>query len=134
MRILTLVMLFVMTMFAVQGAQAGFVGPDATGNSGASVKQILDNPVDDMWVTLRGHILKRLGDEKYTFSDGTGQIVVEIDHEDFPPGTPITPTTPVVINGEVDKNFGRAPEIDVDRVTIDGGSSQSTSGFQESPQ
>lgn len=83
-----------------------------------SVEKILQNPRDDQKVTLRGHLLRSLGDEEYLFSDGTGEIVVEIDDDDFPRGQPIDETVMVEITGEVDTHRGRDPDIDVDRLRV----------------
>ena len=92
---------------------AGWVGPDETNK----VKNVLDHPVDDDTVTLQGHIIKKVGDERYLFSDETGEIVAEIEEEEFPPDT-ITPETPVEIRGEVDKAFFEKPEIEVDFIRV----------------
>ncbi|MBI4706821.1 MAG: NirD/YgiW/YdeI family stress tolerance protein [Candidatus Omnitrophica bacterium] len=103
--------------FAATGAFAQFAGPGATDSGNKTVKQILERPMDDMWVSLKGNILNKVAHEKYMFSDGTGQIVVEIDDEYFPYNRPITPQTTVEISGEVDHEFTRL-EIDVKQVTI----------------
>src|SRR3546814_5717777 len=45
---------------------AKYAGP--SGASGAkNVAAILETPVDDQYVKLQGHILKKTGHEKYTF-------------------------------------------------------------------
>jgi uncharacterized protein (TIGR00156 family) len=88
----------------------GFVGPShesgkaITSSAGLAVKEILKNPIDDMHVTLRGHILKKISHEKYIFSDGTGEIKVEMGEHRFPDAT-ITPETRVEIHGEVCNDF-----------------------------
>ena len=38
---------------------------------------------DDTHAVLRGNIVKQVGHEKYLFKDATGEIVVEIDDEDW---------------------------------------------------
>ncbi len=81
-----------------------------------SVAEILKNPLDDVAVTLEGFIVKKVAKEKYLFTDGSGEIRIEIDTEDLPV-TPITDKTRVRISGEVEKDFLVSPEIDVDRVT-----------------
>src|SRR3546814_13841263 len=81
-----------------------------SGASGAkNVAAILETPVDEQYVKLQGHILKKTGHEKYTFSDGTGEIVAEIDDKDFP-GQAVDEKTKVEIIGEVDTGRNRAPE------------------------
>lgn len=95
---------------------AQYTGP----NSAPQLKQVADilkNPVDDEDVTVQGHLLRKLRDEKYVFSDGSGEIVAEIDDDDFP-RQPIDENTKVELVGEVDTSRRRPPEIDVDTVRI----------------
>lgn len=81
-----------------------------------TVRQVLDSGSysDDMPVTLTGSIIASLGGEMYTFADSTGQITVEIDHDEWY-GLKITPEKIVVINGEIDKEY-RGTMIDVKRI------------------
>lgn len=81
-----------------------------------SVAEVLKNPIDDIPVTLEGSIVKKLAKEKYLFTDGSGEIRIEIENEDLP-ATPITDNMRVRISGEVEKDFLVSPEIEVDRVT-----------------
>jgi uncharacterized protein (TIGR00156 family) len=104
------------TLLLVAPVWAQFSGPGATPPAN-SVSAVLQHPVDDMHVVLRGHIIQQLTPEKYMFSDGKAQIRVEIDQHDFPKQT-ITPTTVVEIVGEVEKEFLLTPEIDVDYVRV----------------
>lgn len=60
-----------------QVQKGGFSGPNGTV---ATVKQAQDMK-DDAWVTMRGNIEKRIGDEDYQFRDATGTMTVEIDHK-----------------------------------------------------
>ncbi|KFF71383.1 hypothetical protein IW01_08410 [Pectobacterium brasiliense] len=69
---------------------------------------------DDSWVTLRGNIEKRLGDENYLFRDSTGTMEVEIDHKRWN-GQMISPTDKVEIQGELDKDFNSV-ELDVKQI------------------
>lgn len=97
-------------------AHAQYTGP--VGDAGQiNVKSILANPVDDQYVKLQGHLLRKIGDEKYIFSDGSGEIVAEIDDKDFPTQQ-VNEKTRVEIVGEVDTSRRRPPEIDVDALTI----------------
>lgn len=82
-----------------------------------TVAAVLDAPDDDRTVTLRGEILEQLSSDKYTFSDETGQIRVEIDPDDVP-GVTITIGLRVRITGEIETAFMRQPEIDVDALTV----------------
>jgi uncharacterized protein (TIGR00156 family) len=103
---------------AVQ-ALADYRGPGAAPGE-IRVADILKKPQDDRPVVLRGTLVRKLGREAYSFSDGTGEIRVEIDDDLFPV-EPIDERTQVEISGEVDKDWMRAPEIDVDALTrVDG--------------
>ncbi len=96
--------------------QAQYVGP-STQKTPLTVAEVLKNPVDDQQVVLRGHLIKKVGNEKYLFSDGTGEIRVEIEAEDFPVQK-IDDKTLIVIRGEVESDFLKSPEIDVDTISI----------------
>ncbi|MFT4091067.1 MAG: NirD/YgiW/YdeI family stress tolerance protein [Asticcacaulis sp.] len=95
-------------------AHAQYTGP--SGHKGPkSVAEVLKNPVDDQYVQLKGQLLRQVGNEKYIFSDGTGEIRVEIDNKLLT--GPIDDKTTVIIRGEVEKEFLESPEIDVESVT-----------------
>jgi uncharacterized protein (TIGR00156 family) len=96
--------------------QAQYVGPSSQ-KSALTVADILKKPVDDQAVILRGYLVKKVGNEKYMFSDGTGKIRVEIEAEDFPIQK-IDDKTLVVIRGEVESEFLNSPEIDVQAISI----------------
>lgn len=106
------------TILALSAGSAGaqYVGPGSV-KAAANVAEILKNPVDDMTVVLRGKLIRKIGSDKYTFSDGTGEIVVEIEHRDFP-AQRVTETTTVEIEAKVDKDFMRKPELEAKRVTV----------------
>ncbi len=72
--------------------------------------------IDDMPVTLTGTLGRQLGYEHYEFSDGTGTITVEIDHDKFW-GQQIGQGTTVSIYGEVDfEGYGLMVDVDMVRV------------------
>lgn len=98
-------------------AYAQYVGPSARDKSPDNVASILTHPVDDQQVVLRGNVLRKVGDEMYIFSDGSGEIKVEIDDDDFG-REPVDEKTKVEIRGEVDTGLRRPPEIDVDTLRI----------------
>ncbi len=115
------------TVGGVAHAQ-GYTGPStgkpaAQGYSGPStvavttVKELLANGRDDQNAILRGRIVSHDGDDHYTFDDGTGQIRVEIDHEDFPAGQKIDDKTQVELRGELDRDRNNV-EFDVDSVRV----------------
>jgi uncharacterized protein (TIGR00156 family) len=97
-------------------AAAQYTGP-TNAPSGQSVSTILDKPVDEQAVRLQGNLLRKTGKEKYIFSDGTGEIVAEIDDKDFPKQA-VDENTKVEIIGEVDTGLRRPPEIEVDTVRV----------------
>jgi len=88
----------------------GFVGGTETIVSVKQVKEMRD----DVPVVVKGHILQRMGDEKYLFEDATGSITVEIDKDEWR-GQTITPNDEVKLYGEVDAGIFKT-EIDVDYV------------------
>ncbi|KOC88395.1 YgiW/YdeI family stress tolerance OB fold protein [Winslowiella iniecta] len=90
--------------------KGGFTGPNG---SVVTVKQAQDMK-DDSWVTLRGNIEKRVGDEDYTFRDATGTMTVEIDHKRWN-GLTVSPGDKVELQGELDKDFNSV-ELDVKQV------------------
>lgn len=98
----------------VDGAQGGYSGPGV--NNSTTVKAI-KSMRDDTYVTLTGKIVSRIGGDKYVFQDGTGQITIDIDDEDFR-GQSVSPQNTVRITGEVDKEFGRAAEVDVKSLEV----------------
>ncbi|MDR0685538.1 MAG: NirD/YgiW/YdeI family stress tolerance protein [Spirochaetaceae bacterium] len=69
---------------------------------------------DDAALSLKGNIIGHLGGESYTFKDATGTMEVEIDDEVWR-GQQIGPDDPVLISGEVDRDWRRIT-IDVDRL------------------
>lgn len=94
----------------------GFTGPGASIRA-STVAEILKNPVDDQRVTLRGKIIRQVGDDKYIFTDGTGEIRVDIDQREFPQ-QPINENTTIEVFGEVDTEFMQSAEIDIKSIRI----------------
>ncbi len=97
-------------------ASAQFTGPGSR-SSAVSVAEILKNPLDNQRVVLRGKILRRLGGDKYIFSDGSAEIIVDIDDNEWPP-QPINENTVVELTGKVDVEFLRPTEVDVKRLKL----------------
>lgn len=93
-----------------QVQKGGFSGPNGTV---ATVKQAQDMK-DDAWVTMRGNIEKRIGDEDYQFRDATGTMTVEIDHKRWE-GQTVGPNDKVELQDKLDKDFN-SMELDVKQV------------------
>jgi uncharacterized protein (TIGR00156 family) len=104
-------------------AFAQYTGPsgdDADGKktyAPASLAAIVDNPNDGDLVTVEGMLIRKVGDETYVLSDGTTEINVEIDDDDFPTQQ-VSETTRVRIEGEVDTHLMRETDIEADRVEV----------------
>ena len=94
---------------------AEYTGPTAEGDH--TLAQILANPVDDQPVTLSGYLVKKLSYETYVFSDGTDEIQVELEQEDFPP-QPFDENTRILIMGEVEVDHDKPVQIEIERLTI----------------
>ncbi|MDL4915238.1 MAG: YgiW/YdeI family stress tolerance OB fold protein [Enterobacterales bacterium endosymbiont of Blomia tropicalis] len=121
--LLAVVMLTSTSVLAAQNG--GFVDPDAPAaqvkkggfsadhTSVVTVKQAEDMK-DDSWITVRGQLVKQLGDEDYQFRDQTGTMKVEIDHKRWD-GQTISPKDHVELTGELDKDFNSI-ELDVKHV------------------
>lgn len=107
---LALVMGISTNVFAQQAG--GYTGPSAV--STMTVSEVLKLG-DDKPVILVGKIEKSLGNEKYTFTDNTGSVTVEIDDEEWR-GLTLNENDIVEIKGEIDKDF-TSFEVDVDSIT-----------------
>ena len=94
----------------------GFEGPSAPSMAPITIQQALSMR-DDSIVVLTGKIVNSLGDEKYTFQDSTGQIIIEIDDEDWH-GIKVTPENTIEIVGELDKELFEQPKIDVKSFSV----------------
>ena len=90
--------------------KGGFSGPNGTM---VTVKQAQDMK-DDAWVTMRGNIEKRIGDEDYLFRDATGTMTVEIDNKRWE-GQTVGPKDNVELQGKLDKDFNSL-ELDVKQI------------------
>lgn len=96
---------------AFAASTGGFKGPAADLVTARQALQVRD----DARVTLKGNIVKSLGDDAYTFQDASGTIEVEIDGDVWR-GQTIVPGDVVVISGEVDKDWTHT-SVDVSSIT-----------------
>lgn len=97
-------------------SKASYVGPTVE-QPVVSVESIKKNPIDDSKVVVQGYITHKLADDRYKFSDETGNIIVEIDDDEFPARS-IDERTLVRISGEIDISNVKEPEIDADEVIV----------------
>ena len=102
---------------AVAVAHAQYTGPGAQAPV-ATVKQLQDAGKDDQRVTLRGHIVKAMGDEKYQFADDTGEIVLKIDRKRWPQGQPVDDKSMVELTGKYDKELIGASKVEVRSLKV----------------
>jgi uncharacterized protein (TIGR00156 family) len=89
----------------------GFSGPD--NRRLVTVAELATLP-DDTPVRLVGYVVESVGAESYTFRDGSGTVVVEIDDDDWN-GLDIRPEIRVEVAGEVDRDGDRT-EVEVDTI------------------
>jgi uncharacterized protein (TIGR00156 family) len=88
----------------------GFTGPGPATVTISDTRRLRD----DSFVTLQGKIERALGDEKYLFSDGTGQIYLEIEQKVWQ-GLSVGPEDTVIISGELDKGW-RTNKVEVQSI------------------
>lgn len=128
-----LVALFIPSIAAAQAVEseppiahdhpAGQAGPTheranlktATVERVSSVKAVLASNKDDEDVVLRGRILRHAKGDDYIFSDGTGEIEIELDDDDHPRDR-IVMNSEVEIRGEVDLDRGEHVSVEVDEL------------------
>ena len=70
---------------------------------------------DETFVYMQGQIVKALGDDKYAFTDKTGEIVFEIDNDEFD-GVTVAAGEFIEISGEVDKEMMKPIKVDVKTI------------------
>ena len=66
-------------------------------------------------VVVEGNLLRQVRADKYVFSDGSGEVMVELD-DDIRLNSPIDHTTKVRLFGEFEG--GNQPKIEVDKLVI----------------
>ena len=98
-------------------ALAAYTGPQDIPQVFTTAIEAREFPIDDHEVKLEGHIVKRIGHDKYLFRDKTSAIRLEIDAPVFP-AEDFDDKTLVRLYGEVDSQTLDEPQIDVDRIEI----------------
>ena len=72
---------------------------------------------DNSKVMLMGVIEKNLGNEKYLFKDGSGEIIIVVSEDDWN-GVAGQIGNMVEVMGEVNKNDNGMMEIEVDNISV----------------
>ena len=116
--------ILVAVLFMAAGSVAfaqGFTGNGSAAQAGGFIEDGSSKVVtpikaakkmrDDTIVTIRGNIIRRIGDDKYMVRDASGEMVVEIDDEDWG-GVTASSADLLELTGEVDKDFTKV-KIDV---------------------
>lgn len=107
-----LIPLLIISFLFVSNVKAQFTG-DITVHTIAQIMEMSD----DTDVIAEGYITSSIGDEKYIFTDESGEIRVEID-DDLWRGREVDSQTKIRIFGEFDKKWLRSSEIEVERFEI----------------
>jgi uncharacterized protein (TIGR00156 family) len=108
--LICLVGLLALVSLSVYAQQGGYRGPGAVAITVAEAKNLRDYTP----VILQGKIERFLGDEKYLFSDDSGNIVIEIDKRVWG-SLSVNENDVVEINGEIDREF-RGNEVEVKTI------------------
>lgn len=80
----------------------------------ATVAQALKMP-DDTWTVVKGTLKTRIDDDKFTFADESGEMVVEIDDDNWW-GVRFTPGKLVELRGEIDISSKGIVRLDADFI------------------
>ena len=103
MKKLGFVVLFALTIPLLQAAPTTDPKPGGPPYHLTTVSWVVetknDLKVDDRYVSLIGRVTKRLNDDSYLFSDGTGSIQLDCPHAELPVGAK------VVIGGRIDQAY-----------------------------
>lgn len=112
---------------ASTGAYAQYTGPSATpnaqkntatANAVTSVKQVLASGKDDQRVTVQGHIVRHVRGKHYVFSDGTGELNIELKDRVMPVGQTFNDKTKVMLSGKLDKDWNEPLELEVKQMRM----------------
>jgi uncharacterized protein (TIGR00156 family) len=99
---------------AAAPAAGEYVGPFP---AATPVARIVQQPVADQLVVVRGQLVKRLGLELYLLKDGSGEITVEIDPEIFPRAQ-VKAETLVEVRGRVETGWRNGVRIEADDLIV----------------
>ena len=92
----------------------GYIGAkDIKYTLAKDVKNLKDNE----YITLKGYIISKVGNEEYTFKDESGTVLIEIDDEDWG-GINVGSSDKVILEGEVDREWNSI-KVDIKSVILD---------------
>jgi uncharacterized protein YdeI (BOF family) len=107
-----MVALFAFFAPTLLGATRAGAAPAAAPYHFTNVRWIIntrDNmDVDDRYVTLIGRVTRKIGDEEYWFTDGTGSVRLDSDDFDLPIGPRL------IIGGRIDQAYLGFGHLEVD--------------------
>ena len=89
-------------------------GFQQTAPEAISVKQAM-SAADNSMITLEGNITQQIDDDEFWFTDGTGQIKVEIERHVWN-GLNVGPNDKVRIFGKLDNEMFEKAELEVLRI------------------
>ncbi|MEM5430958.1 NirD/YgiW/YdeI family stress tolerance protein [Cupriavidus oxalaticus] len=115
-RILTATAVALALGLAAAGASAQYTGPSSI--PVMTVKALQADGKDDQHAVLRGKIVSSVGDERYLFADGTGQMKVKIKQKVWPAQKPVDASTTVELVGEYDKELIGESHFDVKEIRL----------------
>lgn len=98
-------------------AQAEYVGPNG---APSSIKQLQEATWDHQFVTLKGHITRRVAEDLYEFADGSGTILLDIDKKNWlwPADAKIDDKTTVEVYGKYVRKMIGYTKIDVVNLRV----------------
>ena len=111
-------MMFVLIAFVAAGVTA-FANYE-TGRACKATKPMMTSVSEalkmneDTIVTLRGNIVDKISEDKYTFKDSTGTMMVDIDNDKWA-GISQDTKDMLELSGEIDREAGTV-ELDVDSI------------------
>lgn len=111
--------LFALLITATTFINAEFTGPDKTPKRDyGSVLEVQRQPIKNVRVNLKGHIIEMIDHHKYMFQDSSGKIILIIKDKVLADVT-VSPTTLVEIHGRIHRGRSRIDvTIDVQSIQV----------------
>ncbi|GGZ94774.1 hypothetical protein GCM10007162_08350 [Ignatzschineria ureiclastica] len=86
---------------------------DIRQNNGATLVEDALYLDDEMRVTLQGQIVEQIGKDRYRFKDSSGEMVLEIEGDEWY-GIEVTPEDTILVQGEIERSGFQPATLDVD--------------------